>query len=74
MLDTFDVSLTICSLVDLTSETVANLAKKRSNATAMAGFAAMPFARICRSEPCSPSRSGKACGQTDTGELMEYVG
>ena len=71
-LDTFDVTLTICSLVDSTLDIIAVVAKARSNdTTAMAGSTAMPSAGVHRGASCGSSRCRTTCRQTDTGELSE---
>ena len=73
-LDTFDVSLTICSLVDFTLDTIAIVAKARSNDTiAMAGSTAMLSAGVYRGASCCSSRCRTTCCQTDTGELSENM-
>ena len=73
-LDTFDVSLTICSLVDFAFNTIAVVAKAGSYDTiAMACSTAMPSARVYRGASCCSSRCRTACCQTDTGEQSEKM-
>ena len=71
VLDTFDDFLTVCSLVDFTSETVIKLAKERSNDPALAGSTAMSSAGICRGASCCPSRCRTASCQANTRELVK---
>ena len=74
-LDSFDVSLTTCSLVDFIFNTSAVVAKARSNDTiAMACSTAMPSARVYRGASCRSSRCRATCCQTDTGEESEKNG
>ena len=74
-LDTFGVSLTICSLVDFTLDTIAVVAKARSNdTTAMVGSTAMPSVGVYRGASCCSSRCRTTCCQTNTGELSEENG
>ena len=73
-LDTFGVFLTICSLVDFTFNTIAVVAKARSNDTiAMACSTAMPSAGVYRGASCCSSRCRTTCCQTDTGELLDNM-